>query len=47
MKPEAKVSLCQYCFEGKCYANAAVSPEEYDCYPPKCTVCKGAAVAKE
>ena len=39
MKQE-KVSSCQYCFEGKCYANAAVSPEEYDCYQPQCRDCK-------
>ena len=36
MKQE-KNSQCQYCFEGKCYANAAQSPEEYDAYQPKCT----------
>jgi len=30
---------CPYFVEGKCYANAAVSPEEYDSHQPKCNGC--------
>lgn len=39
MKQE-NFSQCQYCVNGKCYANAAVSPEEYDAHHPKCHGCK-------
>jgi hypothetical protein len=31
---------CPYCVDGKCYANAAVSPEEYDSYQPQCCGCR-------
>ncbi len=37
---------CVYCMKGKCYANAAVSPEEYDAYLPKCHNCKLIIVKK-
>lgn len=37
---------CKYCVNGQCFANAAVSPEEYDAYQPKCCGCANGKAKK-